>query len=71
MRIKTTEHIKDMKYKRVKGGFFYGEKWVAVDDLIKELNAMRDIPAYCKSYKWHDVLQQVIDSLNNEKTEEK
>ncbi len=37
MRIKTTEHIKDMKYKRVKGGFFYGEKWVAVDDMVKRI----------------------------------
>ena len=39
------------------------KRWVAVDDLIREIDAMRDIPFYCESYEWQDVLQRLKDKL--------
>lgn len=40
------------------------KKWVAVDDLIKEIDTMRDVPLYCKSYEWQDILQELKDKLS-------
>jgi len=49
----------------------YARRLVSVDDIIQEINTMRDLPGYCKSYEWYKVLEELRDKLTQTLQEKK